>query len=143
MNRALYETDFVAWTRDQAAQLRAGALDSLDREHLAEEIESIGASERRELRRRLARLLQHLSKYQFQPEHRSRSWGAAISAQRDEINAILEDSPSLSAAVAEMLPRAYRLGRGWALEETGLLDLPPHCPWPVVDILDTGFLPRT
>ena len=141
MNSKLYEQDFVAWTQDQAARLRAGELDALDREHLAEEIESVGASERRELRRRLARLIQHLLKWQHQPEHRSRSWSATISAQRDEIAGVLEDSPSLAEGMTDMLPRAYRLGRGWAMEETALLALPEACRWTMAEILDADYLP--
>ena len=141
MNSTLYDQDFVAWTQDQAARLRAGELDAIDREHLAEEIESVGASERREIRRRIARLIQHLLKWQHQPEHRSRSWAATIMAQRDGIAAVLEDSPSLAGLLPGMLPRAYNLGRSWALQETGLLVLPETCPWSVEDVTRQDFLP--
>jgi hypothetical protein len=72
-----YDTDVVAWSERQAELLRrraAGVLvndTELDWLNLAEEIEAVGASTRRELRNRLVRLLQHLLKWYFQPEHRS------------------------------------------------------------------------
>ncbi len=139
---SLYEQDLVAWTEEQAELLRAGKLRELDTEHLAEEIESLGSSERRELRNRFARLLQHLLKWQFQPELRSRSWATTIRVQRDELAGVLEDSPSLRATLPPLLPRAYDLGRGWALQETGLLDLPEICPWTVEEALAADFLPQ-
>jgi len=141
MNRTRYEDDLVAWTQEQADLLRAGDLDAIDREHLAEEIESVGASQRRELRRRLSRLLQHLLKWHYQPELRSRSWSLTIRVQRDEIAGLLEESPSLRSAVDALLPQAWRLARAWAVEETGLLALPEACPWTPEQILSPDGLP--
>lgn len=136
-----YDQDFYAWANAQAGLLRAGRLSELDSEHLAEEIESVGASERREVRHRLAHLVQHLLKWQFQPERRSRSWSATILIQRTELQAILDDSPSLKGILPEVLPAAFVLGREWALAETGLLRLREDCPWPIEHILDRDFLP--
>lgn len=113
MNRVRYEDDLAAWAEEQASLLRAGEVEGLDREHLAEEIESVGARERRELRR-LARLLQqHPLKWHYQPEFRSRSWMTTIRAQRDEIQAVLADSPSLHPRIPELLPGriGLRFGR--------------------------------
>ena len=141
MTSALYDRDFVAWTEQQAALLRSNDLSALDREHLAEEIESVGASERRELRRRLARLLQHLLKWKYQPELRSRSWSATIRAQRHELVAILDDSPSLRPTLPDVLARAYGPARNWALDETGLLALLEACPWGIEQVLAADFLP--
>lgn len=141
MNRTLYEEDFVAWTEEQASLLRSGDLSGLDREHLAEEIESVGASERREIRNRLTRLVQHLLKWKFQPEHRSRSWAATIRTQRDELGSVLEDSPSLQGFLMEIFPRAHSRGRVQALEETGLLALPETSPWTIEQVVEKAFLP--
>ncbi len=66
-----YEKDVVAWAWEQAALLRAGKFASIDIEHIAEEIEDVAKTESRELRSRLAVLLAHLLKWQFQPECRS------------------------------------------------------------------------
>jgi hypothetical protein len=139
---SLYEQDLVAWAEQQASLLRAGRFAAIDAANLAEQIESLGASERRELRNRLARVLQHLLKWQYQPGFRSSSWATAIRVQRDELAAVLDDSPSLRRTLPDILPRAYALGRGWAMQETGLLDLPEACPWTVEQVVATGFLPE-
>ena len=73
-----YEKDVVAWAYEQAALLRAGKLASIDIEHIAEEIEDVGKSEQREFASRMAVLLAHLLKWQFQPERRGNSWTNTI-----------------------------------------------------------------
>ena len=92
-----YETDFHAWAIQNARLLREGKLTKLDTEHIAEELESMSASERRELLNRLQVLLSHLLKYQYQPERRSKSWLLTMSHQRTAIERLLEQSPSLKA----------------------------------------------
>ena len=54
MSASLYETDFYAWANQQAALLREGKLSAADVENIAEEIESMGRGEKRELLSRLA-----------------------------------------------------------------------------------------
>ena len=75
---SLYETDFNAWLQDQAAKLRDRSHNDLDWENLAEEIESVGRSQKNEIRRRLQVLVLHLLKWQFQPGRRSESWRITI-----------------------------------------------------------------
>ena len=138
----LYETDFLQWTERQSTLLRRRASGELvndgdlDWQNLAEEIDAAGASTRRELRNRLARLLQHLLKWQFQPALRSRSWQATIIEQREELADLLAENPSLRARLPEDLPDAYARGRRWAMTETGLLDLPESSPFSVEQVLD-------
>ena len=142
----LYEADFLQWTERQSTLLRrraAGELvndGDLDWQNLAEEIEAVGASTRRELRNRLARLQQHLLKWLFQPALRSPSWQASIMEQREELADLLAENPSLRARLPEVLPDAYARGRRWALTETGLLDLPEASPFTVDQMLG-GELP--
>lgn len=69
----LYEKDFYAWTQKQAALLRAGKLSEIDIAHIAEEIDSRGRSEKRELISRLTILLLHLLKWDHQPDRRGAS----------------------------------------------------------------------
>jgi len=73
MTGDLYETDFYAWANEQAALLRAGKLSAADIEHIAEEIESMGNTEKRALISRLTVLLLHLLKWQFQSGLRGNS----------------------------------------------------------------------
>jgi hypothetical protein len=80
----LYEQDFLAWTISQAEALRARQAVALDWANLLEEVESMGASQRRELRNRMRVLLMHLIKWQWQPERRGASWGSTIDVQRYE-----------------------------------------------------------
>jgi hypothetical protein len=137
----LYDEDFILWTEQQATLLRrraAGELVNdaeLDWLNLAEEIEAVGGNTRRELRNRLARLLQHLLKWHFQPEQRSRSWRATIRTQREEIEDLLADNPSLRPKLGEFAAAAYRRARAQALDETGLLDLPEDSPFTVEQAL--------
>src|SRR5712692_8509170 len=92
---SLYEEDFVVWSMHNAELLRAGRLQEADIEHIAEELEDMGKSQRRALESRLTVLLLHLLKWQFQPERRSSSWRATIVAQRIAIIKILREAPSL------------------------------------------------
>jgi Domain of unknown function DUF29 len=136
-----YDTDILIWSERQATLLRRRAAGELvndadiDWPNVAEEIESVGRSERRELRNRMARLHQHLLKWRYQPEHRSRSWRTTITTQRREIEALLADSPSLRASLPDVLAASYRAARDDAMTETGLLDLPENSPFTVEQAL--------
>ena len=144
MTQIRYDQDIVAWAHEQAVLLRSGQLAALDREHLAEEIEAMSASERRELRNRLKVLLQHLLKWQYQPERRSRSWLATMLEQRDSIEDVLKTSPSLQRTFAYELEAAYSSAVRYAAEETGqdARAFPVTCPYSLGDVLADGWLPQ-
>jgi hypothetical protein len=91
---AFYDQDFYAWSLEQAALLRAGRADQADLEHIAEEIESMGRTEKRELVARLTILLLHLIKWQFQPAMRTRGWRLSIEGQRLDIDTTSEIIPA-------------------------------------------------
>ena len=80
-----YDGDIIAWANEQARLLRDGLFSQLDIEHIAEEIEDVGKSEQRELENRMALLLAHLLKWEFQPSHRGNSWRRTIIDQRQGI----------------------------------------------------------
>jgi len=140
-----YDQDFYEWSQEQAALIRAGQWTAVDIEHVAEEIESLGTRDRRELINRLALLLAHLLKWHYQPERRCTGWRLTINEQRRQLTLLLEDSPSLKARFGEFLPRAYRNGTRAALEATGFLrsPFPADCPYRAEDILDEGFWPES
>jgi hypothetical protein len=144
MTQIRYDQDIVAWAHEQAILLRSGQLANLDREHLAEEIEAMSASERRELRDRLKVLLQHLLKWQYQPERRSRSWLATMLEQRDSIEDVLKSSPSLRSACADELAAAYSSAVRYTAEATGkdARAFPVTCPYSLGDVLADGWLPQ-
>jgi Domain of unknown function DUF29 len=139
----LYEQDFYQWTQQMAIALREGRLERLDLENLAEEIESLGRSDRRALQSRLVVLLHHLLKWRYQPSQRTGSWKGTLSEQRRRIRVLLEDSPSLRSLLDESVAKCYGDARRQAADETGLpmTEFPEVCPFPMVDILDPDFLP--
>jgi hypothetical protein len=141
-----YETDLSAWAGEQATLLRRVAAGErvndadFDWLHIAEELEAVSRRERRELRNRTIRLLQHLLKWHYQPDHRSRSWRATINTQRREIESLLNDNPSLRATVPDIISAAYPAARADAMAETGLISLPDALPFDAAHVL-TGELP--
>jgi hypothetical protein len=138
------DIDFYAWTQNTAAALRAGDYSQVDMLAIAEELEHMGASERRALINRLAVLLMHLLKWQFQPGIRSRSWELTLIEQRREIQDLLEDNPSLKSQLAEKLANAYSKAVLKAEKETQLPAkmFPATCPYAIEDILREDFYPE-
>ena len=139
----LYERDFYAWANEQAALLRSGQLTAADIEHIAEEIESMGKTEKRELVSRLSVLLLHLLKWQFQPSRRGASWEVTIRNQRRDIRDHLADNPSLRAHLPDLLASAYERAADTAYAETGLARaaFPSLCPWVFDQMMDPEFWP--
>uniref|UniRef100_A0A7C4RSV9 DUF29 domain-containing protein n=1 Tax=Desulfatirhabdium butyrativorans TaxID=340467 RepID=A0A7C4RSV9_9BACT len=133
----LYEQDFYGWTIEQANLLRTGALSQLDVKNLIEEVESMGRSEKKELVNRLAILITHLLKWEFQPERRGRSWELTIREQRLKLSDHLRDNPSLTSVLEVALTSAYRLAMIKAIRETGLPEstFPEACPFTVEQIM--------
>jgi Domain of unknown function DUF29 len=142
-NAADYEEDFYAWTVEQSRLLRSGELSAIDAANIAEEIESMGRSDRRELKNRLVVLIMHLLKWLHQPAARSRSWSATIDEQRLQIEGILAESPSLRPIAATTLVESYALARVRAIAETGLADavFPPSCPFTADEVMSCAFFP--
>ena len=142
----LYDKDFYAWANEQAALLRAGKLAQADIEHIAEEIESMGKTEKRELLSRLRVLILHLLKWRFQPGKRTPSWEATIKTQRHLLVIhINDDNPSLKPLIPEVLPRAYRLEVIDAAGETNMLEsaYPKTCPWTFEQLMNEDFWPES
>jgi hypothetical protein len=142
-NVVAYESDFFAWTQEQARLLRAGEIPELDIENIAEELEDMGRSIRRELRNRLAVLTMHLLKWRYQPGFRSSSWRGTIKEQRVQIADLLDESPSLKSVLAQDFSKIYGLSVSKALRETGLAEttFPAECPFTPDQIMAEDFLP--
>jgi len=136
--------DLSAWAAAQAALIRQHRLAEADLDHLAEGLETMSRSVRRELVSRLAVLVAHLLKWSHQPDRRSKRWAATIKGQRLEIEGLLEESPSLTAGLTESLARADPQAVAWATAETGLAEttFPPACPFRADQVLAPAFLPE-
>ncbi len=139
----LYERDGYGWAVREAALLRSGCLDKADIDSIAEEIESMGKSQKQELASRMEILLLHLLKWGFQPAHRGASWEATIRVQRIAIMDHLGDNPSLRPLLPSVIETTYRRSRVDAFGETelALSTFPESCPWPFDQIMDDGFWP--
>lgn len=138
-----YQDDIVVWANEQARLIRAGRFDLLDLEHIAEEIEDVGKSEQRELSSRMAVLLAHLLKWQFQPERRGASWERTIREQRKAVARRLEKTPSLKPELqdAGWWEAVWGDAVSLVLSEVELPDLPENCPWGVDEVLAMEFYP--
>jgi hypothetical protein len=143
-NSKLYDRDFYAWSHEQAALLRAGQTADADLANIAEEIESMGKGEKRELVSRTVVLLLHLAKWRFQPNLRGRSWRLSIEGQRVDISELLADNPSLRPMLADVITQAWRRAVIDAQRETGLdaSAFPTECPWTAEQALDDAFWPE-
>jgi hypothetical protein len=140
--RAEYEHDFYSWLMEQARHVRDGRWDALDRDNLAEEIESLGREQFNRLVSALRVLMLHMLKWDHQPSLRSRSWILSIEEQRLEVADVLSDNPGLKPRIAEAIARAYRRARIETAKETGL-DVPTFsetCPYSFDDIVSRTFL---
>lgn len=144
-NAGKYQTDFYAWAIEQAGLLRSGRLAEVDVENIAEEIESMGRSEKRELVNRLSVLLTHLLEWQVQPSFRGTSWLLAIREQRARLAEHLTDNPSLKPLLPDAIATAYRFALLAAQRQTGLPEgaFPAICPWSDENVLLPEFLPET
>jgi len=143
----LYDRDYYAWIQHQVQALRERRVEDIDWANAAEEIEGLGKSERRGIRSRLARLLEHLLKLQYAcgtfHANNHRGWELSIKGARIAVEDLLNDSPSLRAQLPEMLAQAYRTARLEALRKARLSDevFPESSPWTVEHVMDDSFLP--
>lgn len=135
-----YEKDFYKWAISQADLLKRKEFSKLDLKNIAEEIESLGKSDKRSLKSKLVVLLQHLLKntYALEQKGNSKSWDATILNCRNDIKFLLEDSPSLKNELKKVYEACYKLARENALTETGIMfesKFPLKCPWKLKEIL--------
>ena len=147
----LYEEDFYAWTRDQAAALRHMAKDRwngpLDLEHLAEEIEDVGSERRDAVRRRLRRVIDHLLKLEHSCARDPRGgWRDSILDARAEIPDKM--TATIQREVEGELPRLYARARAKAAnglsahgERDAAKALPESCPYAFSELLADDWYP--
>jgi len=110
---APYDEDFVLWSKAQAEALRAAARGAtnqpIDWENVAEEIESLGRSDKRELASQIRRVIEHLLKLEYSSAtDPRRGWIESIGNARNDIEAVLDDSPSLNSEVRSFITTETR-----------------------------------
>lgn len=117
----LYDQDVLLWSEHQADLLRrmgAGERvnNQVDWENVAEEIEALGKSDRRELRNRICSILAHLIKLEVSAATAPRAgWHETILEQRAEVRALLDDSPSLRPTIGQVITGELTDARALAL----------------------------
>ncbi len=143
MTTPTYETDFYAWTQAQAAALRDGKWDTLDWANLAEEIESLGRSERYAIESHLQNLLTHLLKWRYDPATEPRR-GWRITIRNARLDIAKRALGHLQHYPAQYFAIAYRHAREDAADESDLplTTFPEVCPWPVAQVPDADFWPE-
>lgn len=143
-NYPKYEEDFYGWVMANAQFLRAGNLSEVDLENLIEELISLGGNQYDQLVNRLAVLMAHLLKWQYQPNFRGRSWSGTLKEQRLRIKSIIKKNPSLKSRIAEAIIEAYDSSLAIVEKETriDLRLLPNDCPYSFEQCLDDKYYPE-
>ena len=137
-----YEGDYAGWAFHQAMLVRSGQFQLLDRAWVAEELDGLARQEFDRLASALRLILQHMLKWDFQTERRSRSWTVTIGLQRDVAEQQILDNPSLKPRRAEAIARVYKGARRLAASETDLplKTFPPTCPYTWDEIMTRPFV---
>jgi hypothetical protein len=151
LERSLYQTDYYAWTKQQAAELRklaaARANTTLDLENLAEEVESLGRSDLATVRSQLRRIIEHLLKLEHSPAAEPRfGWRESVIEARDVIPDVI--TATLRREVEAELANTYQQGRRKAEaalrrhgEREAAHALPADCPYSFDQIVSYDWYP--
>ena len=140
----LYDTDFYAWTQEQARLLRERRFADLDLDNLVDEVESVGKSDKDQIESRLEVLMAHLLKWKYQPGGRGTSWTGTIFEQRGRIARLLKSSPSLREFYQQAVAESYLAARLLAAKETGIAFglFPENCEFTPEQVIDLEFFPE-
>ena len=151
LERSLYQTDYYAWTKQQAAELRKLAAArvniTLDLENLAEEAESLGRSDLATVRSQLRRIIEHLLKLEHSPAaERCFGWRESIIDARNVIPDVI--TATLRREVEAELAKTYQQGRRRAEaalmrhgEREAAQALPAACPYTFDQIVGQDWYP--
>ena len=131
--------DHYGWLTATARALRVGDVALVDHTALAEELESLGSSERRELQSRITQILEHLLKLNFTQgmilDYNHRLWRGSITRQQVDIDSLLRDSPSLKPLLTkQLIAEAYNNAAKIVSEEYGITP-PATCPFTLSEML--------
>lgn len=135
LSKSLYDQDFALWLEQVAHQLRAGDFSHLDIDHLVEELDALGRSQRREIKSRLVVLFAHLLKRLYiDSAYDNRGWEITLREQRRELRLLLEQSPSLGHYAVNVLEDAYAMALAEVREDYAKVSFPDR--WPLSDALE-------
>ncbi len=147
LNQILYEQDFYLWIQTTAQLLKERRFEDVEWSNLIEEFESMGRSEKKELKSRLIVLIEHLLKLMYwesEKAYNARGWRNTVVEQKTEIELALEDSPSLRPLLTSLFLDCYQKARSNALQKYKLPPdfFPAQPPFTLEDVLDPDYLPE-
>lgn len=145
-NKTLYGQDFYLWIQTTIQHLQERNLEQLDIENLIEEIDSMGRSEKKELKTRLVVLIEHLLKLQYWIEEKddnARGWRNTVVEQRRQITYTLADSPSLKAILNDVFLPCYQDAKKDTINKYQLPSnlFPEEPPFSLDQVLNADFIP--
>jgi len=145
-NKTLYDQDFYLWIQTTIQHLQERNLEQLDIENLIEEIDSMGRSEKKELKTRLVVLIEHLLKLQYWIEEKddnARGWRNTVVEQRRQITYTLADSPSLKAILNDVFLPCYQDAKKDTINKYQLPSnlFPEEPPFSLAQVLNVDFIP--
>jgi Domain of unknown function DUF29 len=136
LQRIQYDCDLSLWLEETIVQLKRGDLQSVDIEHLIEELEGLAGRDKRELKSRLQTLLEHILKRMYvNLPNEFNGWQRTIREQRKELSLLLETSPSLRSILLESFYPIYQKALKDLREDYGSVAFPDT--WPYDRNLDT------
>ena len=141
MEQSLHDQDYNLWLEQTAIALRSKDIERMDWENLVAEIEDMGASQKRALRSYMYRLIEHIFKLQYWEQERERNrnnWRIEVANFRNEINSILEDSPSLKNYLSDNYLEWYKKSLK-KLDKSGVFAIPKHQTIDLLTILNDDF----
>ncbi|MEM7693298.1 MAG: DUF29 domain-containing protein [Pseudomonadota bacterium] len=140
---AAYDDDFLLWTQEQAASLRHARPNGFDWENIAEELESLGRADRREIKTNMRAVVLHVLKCAHQPEKHKGQWESSIIEHRRRAVDLQMESPSLKPFLAAEFSAIYDTARERAAAEMGkpIDTMPRHSAYSLETLLTPGWLP--
>ena len=139
-----HDEDFYGWAMANASLLKQGKTKEVDMEHIIEELEEMGRSEKYQLINRFSILMAHLLKWQFQHEMAGHGRKCSIKDQRSKIKRLLQENPSLKPKIRESMSNGYMDAIILASKDTGFPEnhFPPDCPYAFEQLMDDTFYPE-
>lgn len=140
--KELYETEYDQWLTETVKLLKTRQLEALDYNHLIEELEALGRSEKNAVKSLLLQIVIHLLLYQFwelEQERNVNHWAGEIITFRVQIEDRL--TTNLRKYLASELPQIYQNALLIVRKKTQLNSLPEECPYSFEQLLDKNWFP--
>jgi hypothetical protein len=139
---SIYEEDYQQWLDNTVLLLKNRQVDSLDYEHLIEELEALGREQKNAVESLVIQIIQHLLFYQYwssEREDNERHWRGELIGFRTQLE--LRLTTNLRNHLSNRLDYLYGKAKKMAEVKTDL-KLPSASPYTLADILDEDWLPE-